>query len=234
METNRPVALITGAGRGIGRATAVELGRAGYRLGLISRTNSELRETASMSQVECELLSGDVGNPADVQRMVDQVLAKFGRVDALIHCAGAVHRGHLADLSSEQWREMLDTNLSAIYYFCRGLWGQWKELGSGVIVSVSSYAARDPFDGLGAYGAAKAGVNLLGTALSREGAEIGVRVHTVAPAATETRMFRSLFTHEQFATEKTLDPAAVARVIVQCVNGDLTCTSGEVIYVHKS
>jgi NAD(P)-dependent dehydrogenase (short-subunit alcohol dehydrogenase family) len=102
-----------------------------------------------------------------------------------------------------------------------------------VVVNVSSYAARDPFAGLGAYGAAKAGVNLLGLALAREGAEIGVRVHTVAPAATETAMLRSNFSRQQLPEDQTLSPQAVAKVIVQCVCGDLACTSGEVIYVHK-
>jgi NAD(P)-dependent dehydrogenase (short-subunit alcohol dehydrogenase family) len=100
-------------------------------------------------------------------------------------------------------------------------------------VNVSSEAARDPFAGLGAYGAAKAGVNLLGLALAREGAEIHVRVHTVASGATETAMLRSIITREQVPSEKTLEPAEVARVIVQCVRGELACTSGEVIYVHK-
>jgi NAD(P)-dependent dehydrogenase (short-subunit alcohol dehydrogenase family) len=102
------------------------------------------------------------------------------------------------------------------------------------VVNVSSYAARDPFDGLGAYGAAKAGINLLSLALAREGKPIHVRVHTVAPAATETTMLRTLLTPQQYPSEQTLDPAQVARVIVQCVCGDLECTSGEVIYIHKS
>jgi NAD(P)-dependent dehydrogenase (short-subunit alcohol dehydrogenase family) len=128
---------------------------------------------------------------------------------------------------------MIDTNLSSVVYLCRRLWPLWRKQGGGVAVNVSSFSGRDPFAGLGAYGAAKAGVNLLGIALAREGAEIGVRVHTVAPAATETAMLRSLFSAQNLPESKTLRPEAVARVIVQCICGDLDCTSGEVIYVHK-
>jgi NAD(P)-dependent dehydrogenase (short-subunit alcohol dehydrogenase family) len=136
-------------------------------------------------------------------------------------------------LSIDQWRGMLDTNLSSIYFLCRRLWPVFRRQGGGVVVNVSSYSARDPFAGLGAYGAAKAGVNVLGLALAREGAEIGVRVHTVAPAATETAMLRSIISEQSVPREQAMPPEAVAKVIVQCACGDLACTSGEVIYVHK-
>jgi NAD(P)-dependent dehydrogenase (short-subunit alcohol dehydrogenase family) len=103
-----------------------------------------------------------------------------------------------------------------------------------VVVNVSSAAARDPFPGFAGYGAAKAGLNLFGLSAAREGQAIGVRVHTVAPAATETGMFRGLPGMGDYPAEKTLDPADVARVIGQCVSGELGHTSGEVIYLHKT
>jgi NAD(P)-dependent dehydrogenase (short-subunit alcohol dehydrogenase family) len=102
-----------------------------------------------------------------------------------------------------------------------------------VVVNLSSYAARDPFPGFAAYGSAKAGVNLLGLSAAREGASIGVRVHTIAPAAVETAMFRGILSEDQYPPEKALAPADVARIILQCVRGDLRYTSGEVIYLSK-
>ena len=102
------------------------------------------------------------------------------------------------------------------------------------MVNVSSVAARDPFPGFAAYAAAKAGLNLFGLCAAREGEQIGVRVHTLAPGAVETGMFRQLLTPEQYPTEKTLSPADVARVIADCVRGNLKHTSGEVIYLHKT
>ncbi|MGD0389361.1 MAG: SDR family oxidoreductase [Tepidisphaeraceae bacterium] len=233
------VAIVTGAGRGIGRAVAVELARRGYRLALVSRTQRELEETRALCGGAAKTSSSsfsfvcDVADAQRVDALVEDVLANLGRVDVLAHCAGMAVMKSIEQLSIEQWRGMLDTNLSSVYFLCRRLWSVFRRQGGGVVVNVSSYAARDPFAGLGAYGAAKAGVNLLGLALAREGAEIGVRVHTVAPAATETAMLRSLLSADQLPADKTLEPEAVARVIVQCICGDLACSSGEVIYVHK-
>lgn len=229
------VGLVTGAGRGIGRAVAVELARRGYRLALVSRTQRELEETHTLCGQAANIFSFvcDVADAQRVDALVADVLAKFGRVDVLAHCAGMVVKKSIEQLSIDQWRGMLDTNLSSIYFLCRRLWPVFRRQGGGVVVNVSSYSARDPFAGLGAYGAAKAGVNVLGLALAREGAEIGVRVHTVAPAATETAMLRSIISEQSVPREQAMPPEAVAKVIVQCACGDLACTSGEVIYVHK-
>ena len=100
-------------------------------------------------------------------------------------------------------------------------------------MNLSSLAARDPFPNFAAYAAAKAGLNLFGLAAAREGQAIGVRVHTLALGAVETGMFRQLVTPQQYPADQTLDPADVARVIAQCVTGDLRYTSGEVVYLHK-
>jgi 3-oxoacyl-[acyl-carrier protein] reductase len=229
---DKPVALVTGAGRGIGRATAIELAKRGYRLGLVSRTAAQLEETKAMCGGE--VIAADVSVAADVERVVATAMDRLGRVDVLVNAAGMAVSGPVEKLTVEQWRQTIDTNLSPVFYFCRLLWPIWRRQGGGVVVNVSSFASRDPFAGLGAYGCAKAGMNLLGMALAREGKAIGVRVHTVAPAAVETGMFRSLMTVEQYPTEKTLDPRQVAAVIAQCACGDLAVTSGEVVYVHKN
>jgi NAD(P)-dependent dehydrogenase (short-subunit alcohol dehydrogenase family) len=227
------VALITGAGRGIGRAAAVALSQAGFHAVLVSRTAGELEETARLCAGKTSRFPCDVSDAADVDKLLEKLLQSVRRVDVLIHCAGHVVMRSIEELKLDEWRALIDINLSSIYFFCRRLWPVWRKQGGGVVVNVSSYAARDPLAGLGAYGATKAGVNLLGLALAREGAAIGVRVHTVAPAATETAMLRSIISHQQVPTEKTLAAEDVARVIVQCATGDLACTSGEVIYVHK-
>ena len=229
-----PVAIITGAGRGIGRASAIELARRDYRLVLVSRTASELEQTAALCGGACQIVAADVGLADAADRVVRQAMSSFGRVDALVHCAGVALMRTVERMTPQEWQAILDSNLSAAFHFCRVLWPIWRKQGGGVAVNVSSYSARDPFPGLGAYGAAKAAVNLLGLALAREGREINVRVHTVAPAATETAMFRSLFSPEQCPPQETLDPAEVARVIAHCITGDLAHTSGEVIYLHKS
>jgi 3-oxoacyl-[acyl-carrier protein] reductase len=228
-----PVAIITGAGRGIGRATAIELRRRGYRLALAARGVDSLNETARLAG-GAVCLPTDVTDPAQVERLGRETLARFGRIDAVVNNAGLAPVRPILEMTPDEWRAVIDTNLSAAFYLTRAAWPAFEKQRGGVVVNVSSAAARDPFPGFAAYGAAKAGLNLFGLSAAREGARIGVRVHTVAPAATETAMFRGLMTAEQYPPEKTLDPSDVAGVIADCVTGSLRYTSGEVIYVHKT
>jgi NAD(P)-dependent dehydrogenase (short-subunit alcohol dehydrogenase family) len=230
---SQPVALITGAGRGIGRAVAQELSRREYALMLVSRTEKELRETEKLTKIAC-VFAKDIAKPQAAKDAVQKCLERFGRIDAVVHCAGLAPILKIEETTDQQWRDVIDTNLSAAFYLARAAWPIFVKQNGGVIVNISSLAARDPFVGFTAYAAAKAGVNLLGLSLAREGQAHGIRVHTVAPGATETQMFRKLMTPDQFPQEKTLGPADVARVVAQCVTGDLKHTSGEVIWVHKT
>jgi NAD(P)-dependent dehydrogenase (short-subunit alcohol dehydrogenase family) len=229
---NSPTAIITGAGGGIGRATAIELARRGYRLVLCGRTQESLRVTATEAG-NGVIVPVDLTDPADADRAVEAAMSALGRVDLLVNNAGIAPVLGIEQTSNAQWREVIDTNLSAVFYLCRAVWPIFRKQGGGVIVNVSSLAARDPFPGFAAYGAAKAGLNLLGLSLAREGEPINVRVCTVAPGAVETALFRKLMTPEQYPTEKTLSPTDVARVIAQCAAGDLKFTSGEVIWIRK-
>ena len=227
-----PVAIITGAGRGIGRAVAVELGALGYRLTLVSRNQDELNETARLAGNGIVVVA-DVKQPEDVQQIIESTVQEYDGIDAIVHCAGLAPVRSIGQMTVEEWREVIDTNLSSAFYLCRSAWHIFERQKSGVVVNLSSEASRDPFPGFAAYGAAKAGVNLFGLLAAREGQKIGVRVHTIAPAAVETAMFRGIMTDEQYSREKTLSPADVAKVIVQCIRGELCYSSGEVIYLHK-
>jgi NAD(P)-dependent dehydrogenase (short-subunit alcohol dehydrogenase family) len=230
MKSN--VALITGAGRGIGRATAIELAAAGYELALLARTESQLRETAQLAG-RGTVIPMDVTQPRQIEAAVQTTIAKFGRLDAIVHCAGLAPVRSISEMSVDEWKEVIETNLSAAFYLCHAAWPQFQKQRSGVVVNISSESSGDPFPGFAAYGAAKAGLNLFGLSAAREGQEIGVRVHTIAPAAVETEMFRKIMTPDQYPTERALSPTEVARVIVQCVRGELQHASGEVIYLHK-
>jgi NAD(P)-dependent dehydrogenase (short-subunit alcohol dehydrogenase family) len=227
------VAIITGAGRGIGRATAVVLAEAGHRVVLAGRDASSLEETSRLIGGAL-VVPTDVTKPSEVDRLIGRAAEHFGGVDVLINNAGLAPVCSIADMTVEQWHAVIDTNLSAAFYATRAAWPQFIKRGGGVVVNISSAAARDPFSGFAAYGAAKAGLNLFGLAAAREGQAVGVRVHTIAPSATETAMFRKLMSAEQWPSEKTMNPSDVARVVLQCVRGDLRHTSGEVIYLHKT
>jgi NAD(P)-dependent dehydrogenase (short-subunit alcohol dehydrogenase family) len=227
-----PVCIITGAGRGIGRATAMELDRLGWRLLLVSRTLAELRATASLCRHAATVVA-DVTHSDDVQGVIDSAIVEYGRIDAAVNCAGVAPNVPIATMTDDQFQQTMQTNLAHVFYMTRALWPQFKRQKGGAIVNVSSLSSRDPFNGFGAYAAAKAGVNLFSLVAAREGAPHNIRVHVVAPGAVETKMLRDFCPESAIPRDQTLDPAVVAKVIAQLVAGDLAHTSGEVIYVHK-
>lgn len=225
---NKPVAIITGAGRGIGKEIAEVLAQRDHALTLVSRS------AVAESTAHALVVPADVSLASDIDEIVKATLEKFGRIDVLVNNAGFAPVRSIEQMTHDEWRSVIDTNLSSVFYLCKAVWPTFRKQNAGVIVNISSMAARSPFAGLTAYGAAKAGLNLLGFGLAREGAEFGIRVHTIAPGAVETQMLRAFMPEEQFPREKTLDPAEIARIVGQCVAGDLRYTSGEVIWVHKT
>lgn len=226
------VAIITGAGSGIGRATAVALSHAGFAAVLVGRTQSRLTETQSLVG-EALIVPADVTKLPEIEAVVQQTLSRYGRIDVVVNNAGMGRVASIEQTTPELWREVIDANLSSAFYLCRAVWPTFTRQRSGVIVNVSSLAARDPFAGFLAYGAAKAGLNNFGLSLAREGAAIGVRVHTVAPGAVETAMLRSAFSTDVVPAEITMAPEDVARVIADCATGELKHTSGEVIWLSR-
>src|SRR5665213_298808 len=163
-----PTVLITGAGRGIGRAAAIELAALGYEPLLVSRTESELRETALLAG-RGQIFVADMSKAAEVQSLIERACKPIGRLDAIVHCAGLAPMQSIDEMTPAQWQAVIDTNLSAAFYLCKAAWPIFKTQKSGVVVNISSESSRDPFDGFAAYGAAKAGLNLFGRVAAREG-----------------------------------------------------------------
>lgn len=238
---SQPVALITGASRGIGRATAIALANLNYRLALVARTRKDLEETARLAgAADALVLPADVTDPIQVRTVIHDISARFSRLDAVINVAGLAPVRRIEDMSADEWHAVINTNLSAVFYLMKYAWPHLRVCAKAAndrhpaIVNVSSLASRDPFPGFAAYGAAKAGLNILDLVAAREGQADNIAVHTIAPGAVETEMFRQLMTHEQYPKKKTLTPEEVADVIAQCVTGRLRHTRGEVIYLHKT
>src|SRR5438874_821102 len=177
---NKPVAIVTGAGSGIGRATAIFLGQNNYRVVLVGRKHDSL--IATQREVPDSLpFAADVTDRNAVDQLIKASVDTFGRIDALINNAGHLEIAPVAEMTDAQWRSTIDTNLSSAFYLSRAVWPIFERQKSGVIVNLTSPAARDPFPGLGAYGAAKSALVTLTLALAREGQKIGVRAHAVSP-----------------------------------------------------
>ncbi|MDH3584540.1 MAG: SDR family oxidoreductase [Phycisphaerae bacterium] len=218
-----PVAIVTGAGSGIGRATARRLAEAGWSLVLAGRTRSKLQQALEGLASGCGedgalVVACDLKQADACADLVAQGRDRFGGIDALVNVAGYAALASVAETTDELWRETIDTNLSAVVYLTRAVWPVFADGNGGVIVNVSSMAALDPLPGFAAYAAAKGGLNLFTEVTNREGEAIGVRAVAICPGAVETPMLRGLFDQATFPPDQTLDPDTVAELIVRCLD----------------
>jgi len=232
-----PVAIVTGAASGIGRATAMKLSSMGYAVALAGRTAETLEEVAREIGIgggKAMVVVADCSKRPQVEGMIERVVKAWERIDALVNCVGVAPSCSIVAVSDDEWHEVLETNLSSVFYATRAVWPVMSGQKAGVIVNISSMAAKDPFPGLGAYAVAKSGVNMLTLVTAREGASVGIRVHCVAPGAVETPMLRKFLAGAPIDEGFVLAPADIAAVVADAVQGSLHHCSGDTIYVHRS
>ncbi len=182
------VALVTGAGRGIGRAVAVRLSAEGHRVALTARSEGELARTAEECQGPTVVLPDDLTDPAAPDRLFGAVEAAWGPVDVLVANAGAATSARVDRITDEDWQRMLDLNLTAPFRCLRRAIPAMREGGWGRIVVVASVAARVGEPYIAAYTASKHGVLGLVRSAAAELARTGVTVNAVCPGYVDTEM----------------------------------------------
>jgi len=228
-----PTAIVTGASSGVGRATAIQLAEAGYRVALVARSEDKLNETAQActeaGAPETQVIALDISRADACRAVIEQVMQGWGRVDALANVAGYAPLKPIEQVTPEMWQQNMDINLSAIVHLTAACWKPWRKQKSGVVVNVSSMASIDPFPGFAIYASAKVGVNMFTLCTAREGERIGVKAVAIAPGAIETPMLRENFNEKMIPADQTLSPDQVAEVIVQCITGERDFESGETL-----
>jgi len=233
-----PVALITGAGSGIGRALALRLARDGYRLALVGRREESLRQTADLARAQPgapphdpAVLAADIADSAQAAAVVDATVSRFARLDALINNAGYAPLLSIENTTPEIIDRVYRTNAIGPACAIARAWPTFIRQRGGCIVNLSTMGTHDPFPGFFAYAAAKAAVNLMALSCAKEGAEHNIRAFAVAPGAVETPMLRSIFTEEQIPRSACLTPDDVAAVIADCIAGRRPADNGRVIFL---
>jgi gluconate 5-dehydrogenase/2-deoxy-D-gluconate 3-dehydrogenase len=195
------VAIVTGAGRGIGREIALGYAREGADLLLVSRTVAEITATAEAVHTlgrRAITVTADVRDGGDVQRAVDGALEAFGHVDVLVNAAGIPMVAPSTALLLEDWQRAIDTNLTGTFLCCQAAGRAMVAQGHGTIVNISSIQAFQGFSQRAAYAASKGGVTQLTQALAVEWAPLGVRVNAIAPGAIRTPMQDRLVAEGKF------------------------------------
>ena len=226
------VALVTGGSRGIGRAIAVELGNAGAEVVVGYRTGREEAEAVA-AQVGGRAVAADVSDPHSAKALVEAA----GELDILVNNAGLTRDGVLARMSDDDWRTVLDTNLSSVFYTCRAAARPMMKRRGGAIVNVSSIVGVHGNFGQTNYAASKAGIIGFTKSLARELGSRNVRANVVAPGYVRSQLTDAL---PEEATQTMLastplgrlgDPEDVAGAVRFLCSSEAAFVTGAVLLV---
>ena len=198
------VALVTGGSRGIGRAIALELGRAGAKVVLSYRTGRDEAEEVA-TEIGGRAVEADVSDAASAKALVEEA----GDLDVLVNNAGVTRDGVLARMSDDDWREVIDTNLSSVFYTCRAAARPMMKKRGGSIVNISSIVGVHGNFGQTNYAASKAGIIGFTKSLARELGSRNVRANVVAPGYVRSRLTDVL---PEEATKAMLDATPLGRL----------------------
>jgi 2-deoxy-D-gluconate 3-dehydrogenase len=183
------VCIITGAGKGIGRETSRLFYNEGARLALVTKDKADLlslKKELKFNDNRALLYNGDVSDETTVVEFVRETINKFKKVDILINNAGMRFRKAFLDITTDEWRKVLNTNLNSVYFFCREAGRHMVNQKNGKIINIASIVGTMGLPELTAYGASKGGMITLTKCLALEWAEYNINVNAIAPGFCET------------------------------------------------
>ena len=210
------VAFITGAGRGIGKATAIALAKEGVNLGIMATTESNLKDVASVVEglgVKVAYSAVDVSSLEQVQQAIEKITNQIGKADILINCAGVSKFATLLDMDPEEWKKIIDVNLMGTYYVTRTVLPQLIEKNSGDVINISSTNGLGGAATSSAYSASKFGVIGLTESVAQEVRRNNIRVSALTPSTVATDMAIDLNLIPE-NDEKYMQPEDIAELIV--------------------
>jgi 3-oxoacyl-[acyl-carrier protein] reductase len=233
------IAIVTGGSRGIGRAIAVDLAAHGYQMVITYKSNDEAAaETLRLIRDaggNGEAVKFDVGNAAEVEGAMNDLLGRLERIDVLVNNAGVTADGLFLMMPRKDWNAVIDTTLHGFYNMTKPVLRKMLRRKSGSIVSLSSVSALVGNRGQANYAAAKAGLIAASRVLSSEVARLGIRVNVVAPGPIDTEMIRDAPVEnikQMIPMGRIGRPEEVAKVVRFLCSDDASYITGQVISVN--
>lgn len=198
------IAIVTGAGSGIGRACALALAREGASVTLVGRRRDRLEEVAQQIGESGLVASADVTNQTDIDNVLEQTLARRAAIHVLLNNAGVLHIGTCEQITENQWDETFNVNVRAIWQFSRAVLPAMRKAGGGSIINVASVLGINGARNRAAYAASKGAVVLLTKCMAIDHAPDKIRVNAICPGFVETELTAEVIS-------KATDPEAVRR-----------------------
>ena len=189
MDLRNKVVLLTGAGRGIGKAIALSLAKEGAKLALAARSQKELEHVAAECRnlkTDTAVFPTDMRDEKQVRAMVEATVKQFGKLDILINNAGLGHFKPVAELTTAQWDEMFEVNLRGVFIATNAALPHLRSAKESFVVNLASLAGKNTFVGGGGYAATKWGLRAFSQCLMLEERKYGVRVLSVCPGSVDT------------------------------------------------
>jgi short-subunit dehydrogenase len=214
--TSPPTALITGASRGIGAAAARAFAQAGYQLLLVARSSDALEALASELRSHgqrVETLALDLADAQAIAPGLAELLSRGLTPNVLINNAGAAYTGNLTEMTLERWQWLLQLNVTSVFQVCQAVVPALRQQ-QGLIINVSSHAARNAFPEWGAYCTSKAALASFSRCLAEEERQHGIRVSTLTLGAVNTPLWDSETVHSSFDRRAMLAPERVAEALL--------------------
>lgn len=204
------IAIVTGAGSGIGEAVCRSLADSGVKLILAGRRIDKLTEVASSLVTQTVTVGCDVREPQDVEHLVQESVNQFGQIDIVVNNAGIFRPTPIDETDVSDWDNVMSTNLRSAFLLSRAAWPFLKK-SQGQIINISSIAATRGFSGGAAYCASKFGMNGLSAVLAIEGKPHGIRVLTLCPAQIDTPIWQSMDVED--ALSKMMRPEQIGELV---------------------
>lgn len=212
------IAIVTGGSKGIGFAIARALLARDMDVVVSARNELELADAVrSLGSARAHGLKADVRSVVDAKRLVADTVSRYGGLDVLVNNAGIGRFANVADMSDDEWHQVLETNLSGVFHCCRAAIPEMRRRGGGFIINISSLAGKNSFAGAAAYCASKAGLNAFSEALMQEVRYDNIRISYVMPGSVSTGFGDRGVGGE---ADWKLSPEDVAKVVVDLLSHD--------------
>jgi 2-deoxy-D-gluconate 3-dehydrogenase len=236
------VALVTGAAGGLGRAMALALAGAGADMALVDRDAAGLERVAAEAQAagrQCLIIAADLGRPAEARRMVEETVARFGKLSIAVNAAGVNRRKPALEFTEDDWDFIIGVNLKGVFFCCQEEGRVMTAQGYGRIINISSLTSEVALSRRAIYAASKAGVTGMTRVFAGEWARYGVTVNCIGPGHMLTPMTASMFADPNVAGPVTARipqgrlglPADLAGAVVYLASDAAAYVTGQTIYV---